>query len=113
MLKRDVRSHLASTLRAFVDEIGAGLGHLGGARIDIVDRVPAWFLAGHRKEPTGGPKRAFWAASMLGRPARYRSARWPSAAGERPAASGRRCSRSLTVSRPVCHAPSHSFAEGL
>jgi hypothetical protein len=38
-----------------VDEIGAGLGHLGGARIDIVDHVPAWFLAGHRKEPTGGP----------------------------------------------------------
>ena len=52
-LKRDVRSHLASTLRAFVDEIVAGLGHLGGARIDIKDQVPNWFIAGHRKEPTG------------------------------------------------------------
>jgi hypothetical protein len=53
--ERDVRSHLAATLRAFVDEIGAGLRHLGGARIDSVDHVPAWFIAGHRKEPTGRP----------------------------------------------------------
>ena len=25
------------------------------ARIAIVDHVPAWFIAGHRKEPTGRP----------------------------------------------------------
>ena len=55
MLKRDVRSHLAATLRAFVDEIAAGLRQLGGMRIDVVDHVPAWFIAGHRKEPTGRP----------------------------------------------------------
>ena len=55
LLKRDARSHLASTLRAFVDEIAAGLRHLGGARVDIVDHVPDWFIAGHRKEPTGRP----------------------------------------------------------
>jgi transposase len=53
VLKRDVRSHLASTLRAFVDEIGAGLRHLGGTRIEVVDHVPDWFIAGHRKKPTG------------------------------------------------------------
>jgi DDE superfamily endonuclease len=55
VLKRDVRSHLAPTLRAFVDEIGAGLRQLGGLRIDVGDHVPAWFIAGHRKEPTGRP----------------------------------------------------------
>lgn len=55
-LKRDVRSHLARTLRAFVDEILAGLGRLGGTRLDIVDQVPAWFIAGHRKPPTGRPR---------------------------------------------------------
>src|SRR5207248_913021 len=55
VLKRDVRSHLAPTLRAFVDEIGAGLRQLGGRRIDVVDHVPDWFIAGHRKEPTGRP----------------------------------------------------------
>lgn len=55
MLKRDARSHLATTLRIFVDEIHAGLRHLGGERCDIVDQVPAWFLAGHRREPTGRP----------------------------------------------------------
>ena len=55
VLKRDVRSHLAPTLRAFVDEIGAGLRQLGGLRIDVVDHVPDWFIAGHRKEPTGRP----------------------------------------------------------
>jgi len=54
-LKRDARSHLALTLRAFVDEIAAGLRHLGGERLDIVDQVPDWFIAGHRKEPTGRP----------------------------------------------------------
>ena len=55
VLKRDVRSHLASTLRAFVFEISAGLGQLGGTRIEVVDHVPDWFLAGHRKQPTGRP----------------------------------------------------------
>jgi transposase len=55
VLKRDVRSHLAPTPRAFVDEIGAGLRQLGGMRIDVVDHVPDWFIAGHRKEPTGRP----------------------------------------------------------
>ena len=55
-LKRDVRSHLAPTLRTFVDEIAAGLRQLGGAQIDIVDLVPEWFIAGHRKEPTGRPR---------------------------------------------------------
>ncbi|MGH3577942.1 MAG: IS630 family transposase [Mycobacterium sp.] len=54
-LKRDVRSHLASSRRAFVDEIGAGLQRLGGTRIAVVDHVPDWFIAGHRKEPTGRP----------------------------------------------------------
>lgn len=54
-LKRDARSHLAPTLRAFVDEIVIGLHQLGGERLDIVDHVPDWFIAGHRKEPTGRP----------------------------------------------------------
>ena len=55
-LKRDTRSHLPRTLRAFVDEILAGLGRLGGERLDIIDHVPDWFLAGHRKPPTGRPR---------------------------------------------------------
>jgi len=55
-LKRDVRSHLARTLREFVDEIVAGLHQLGGIRQDIVDHVPDWFIAGHRKPPTGRPR---------------------------------------------------------
>jgi transposase len=54
-LKRDARSHLAPTLRAFVADIVEGLHALGGTRLDIVDEVPAWFLAGHRREPTGRP----------------------------------------------------------
>lgn len=54
-LKRDTRGHLARTLRSFADEILAGLRRLGGERLDILDRVPAWFLAGHRKPPTGRP----------------------------------------------------------
>jgi transposase len=54
-LKRDHRSHLAPTLRAFVDELVAGLRRLGGGRCDIVDEVPAWWVAGHRREPTGRP----------------------------------------------------------
>jgi len=52
-LKRDVRSHLARSLRAFADEILAGLDRLGGERCDIVDAVPQWFLDGHRRAPTG------------------------------------------------------------
>jgi hypothetical protein len=39
-LKRDVRSHLALTLRRFVDEIAAGLRQLGGERVDVVDLMP-------------------------------------------------------------------------
>ena len=54
-LKRDARGHLAHSLRAFADGILAGLARLGGERLDIVDRVPDWFLAGHRKPPTGRP----------------------------------------------------------
>jgi hypothetical protein len=54
-LKRDHRSHLAPTLQDFVDELVAGLGRLGGERCDIVDEVPGWWIAGHRKEPTGRP----------------------------------------------------------
>ena len=38
-----------------MDEIGAGLRQLGGLRLDLVDHVPDWFLAGHRKEPTRRP----------------------------------------------------------
>lgn len=54
-LKRDVRSHLARDLRTFVDEIAAGLGRLGGDRIEVIDAVPQWFIDGHRREPTGRP----------------------------------------------------------
>jgi transposase len=54
-LKRDARSHLAPTLRAFVDGILRGLRQLGGTHLDIVDAVPDWFLEGHRKPPTGRP----------------------------------------------------------
>lgn len=54
-LKRDARSHLARSPRAFVDAILAGRRALGGERLDIVDHVPDWWLAGHRKEPTGRP----------------------------------------------------------
>ena len=53
VLKRDARGHLAPSLRAFVDGILDGLRQLGGERLDIVDCVPDWFLAGHRREPTG------------------------------------------------------------
>lgn len=52
-LKRDHRSHLAPTLREFVDELVAGLRRLGGERCDVVDEVPDWWIAGHRREPTG------------------------------------------------------------
>ena len=57
LLKRDHRSHLAPTNRAFVDELLDGLRQLGGHRCDIVDEVPEWWLAGHRREPTGRPVR--------------------------------------------------------
>lgn len=52
-LKRDTRGHLARDLRTFADEILTGLRQLGGERLDIIDRVPEWFLQGHRKPPTG------------------------------------------------------------
>lgn len=52
-LKRDARSHLAASLRDFVDEILCGLRQLGGIVTTIVDEVPQWFLDGHRKPPTG------------------------------------------------------------
>jgi len=54
-LKRDARSHLATSLRAFIDDILAGLRQLGGTCCTIVDEVPQWFLDGHRKPPTGRP----------------------------------------------------------
>ena len=54
-LKRDHRSHLAASLRAFVDTLLDGLARLGGERLDIVDRVPAWWIEGHRRAPTGRP----------------------------------------------------------
>ncbi len=54
-LKRDHRSHLAPSLRAFVDTLLDGLARLGGQRLDIVDEVPQWWLDGHRKPPTGRP----------------------------------------------------------
>jgi hypothetical protein len=55
LLKRDHRSHLARSLRAFVDTLRDGLGRLGGERVDLVDAVPDWWLDGHRKAPTGRP----------------------------------------------------------
>lgn len=55
-LKRDHRGHLAPTLRAFVDDVMAGLHTLGGESGMIVDEVPQWWLDGHRKEPTGRPR---------------------------------------------------------
>lgn len=55
VLKRDHYSHLAPTLRSFVDELPAGPRRLGAVRCDIVDEVPDWWLAGHRREPMGRP----------------------------------------------------------
>ena len=55
-LKRDHRGHLAPTLRAFVDEVAAGLRGLGGEAGTVIDEVPQWWLDGHRKEPTGRPR---------------------------------------------------------
>ena len=54
-LKRDHRSHLAGSLREFVDAAAAGLAGLGGEECAIIDTVPQWWLDGHRKEPTGRP----------------------------------------------------------
>ncbi|HZC76558.1 MAG TPA: transposase [Ktedonobacterales bacterium] len=54
-LKRDARSHLAATLRDFVDGILSGLRHLGGLCCTVIDEVPQWFLDGQRKPPTGRP----------------------------------------------------------
>ena len=54
-LKRDVRGHLARSLRAFADEILTSLARLGGDRCAIVDEVPQWFLDGHRRPPTAPP----------------------------------------------------------
>jgi transposase len=54
-LKRDARAHLAPDLRAFADGLLDGLRQLGGERVDVVDHVPDWFLAGHRHKPTGRP----------------------------------------------------------
>jgi transposase len=79
VLKRDARSHLAHSLREFADDILAGLRRLGGERLDIVDRVPDWFIAGHRRPPRphlGRPKGAKdppgwrwpWRQPIVGRP---------------------------------------------
>jgi hypothetical protein len=54
-LKRDARAHPAPDLRAFADGLLDGLRQLGGERVDVVDHVPDWFLAGHRRQPTGRP----------------------------------------------------------
>jgi DDE superfamily endonuclease len=55
ILKRDHRSHLAGSLREFVDAAAAGLAGLGGEACAIIDAVPQWWLDGHRREPTGRP----------------------------------------------------------
>ncbi len=55
VLKRDARGHLARSWCEFADGLLAGLRRLGGQRVEVVDRVPEWFIAGHRKEPTGRP----------------------------------------------------------
>lgn len=76
ILKRDHRSHLAPTLRAFVDELVAGLQRLGGERCEIVDAVPQWWIDGHRKEPTGRPRGRPKGAKDA-RPRKRRSANLP------------------------------------
>jgi transposase len=74
-LKRDARSHLATSLRDFVDGILCGLRHLHGAVAAIVDEVPQWFLDGHRTPPTGrspgrpvGSKDSYKRAPYRGKP---------------------------------------------
>jgi transposase len=75
-LKRDVRSHLATDLRTFVDEIVSGLDRLGGEMRTVIDAVPEWFIAGHRREPTGrAPGRPTGAKDTT--PRRRRSANLP------------------------------------
>ena len=54
-LKRAARRHLARTLRTVVDEVVAGRQRLGGERREVLDAVPDWFIAGHRRPPTGRP----------------------------------------------------------
>ena len=74
--KRDHRSHLAPTLRDFVDAVAAGLAGLGGERGEVIDAVPPWWLDGHRKEPTGrSPGRPHGAKDS--RPRKRRSANLP------------------------------------
>ena len=76
LLKRDHRSHLAPTLRAFVDTVAAGVAGLGGERCEVIDAVPQWWLDGHRKEPTGRrPGRPHGAKDT--RPRKRRSANLP------------------------------------
>lgn len=48
-------SHLAATPREFVDALIVGRRRLGGERGDIAAAVPDWWVAGHRREPTGRP----------------------------------------------------------
>lgn len=55
-LKRDVPSHLAPDLPTFVAELRDGLDRLGGEDRTVIDAVPDWWLAGHRKPPTGRPR---------------------------------------------------------
>jgi hypothetical protein len=47
----------AEALRRLARDVAAGivggLRQLGGERVDVVDHVPDWFLAGHRRKPTG------------------------------------------------------------
>jgi transposase len=56
VLNRDARGPLAPSRQAFVDGSWEGLQQLGGEPPDIGDRVPEWFLAGHRQAPTGRPR---------------------------------------------------------
>lgn len=55
-LTRDHHGHLAGSLREVVATAAAGLARLGGEACAIIDEVPAWWLDGHRKEPTGRPR---------------------------------------------------------
>ena len=53
LLKRDACGQLARDLRAFAAAVLDGLHRLAGTHCMILDQVPEWFLAGHRKPPTG------------------------------------------------------------
>jgi hypothetical protein len=77
------------SLRAFADAVLDGLRQLGGERLDIVDRVPDWFIQGHRRPPR----------PHLGRPKGAKDLR-PRAQRPAPTSSGLLCttaSGSLTV----------------